>query len=127
MSAAPTKAAPLPLCVDLDGTLVATDTLWESALALLRTQPLRALQLPVWLASGRAALKRALAQAAPIDVASLPYRPEVLAYVAEARAAGRAVTPATACRLLLRADRAIGRIRARCCAPMETRKLGKAR
>lgn len=25
-----------PLCVDLDGTLIATDTLWESVLLLLR-------------------------------------------------------------------------------------------
>jgi 4-hydroxybenzoate polyprenyltransferase len=96
VSAAPSKFASLPLCVDLDGTLVATDTLWESALALLRTQPLRALQLPRWLAGGRAALKRALAEAAPIDVASLPYRTELLAYAAEARAAGRRVVLVTA-------------------------------
>jgi len=87
---------PLSLCVDLDGTLVATDTLWESALALLRTQPLRALLLPLWLLRGRAALKRALASAAPIDVALLPYRAEVLAYIAEARASGRPVLLATA-------------------------------
>ncbi len=96
MSAAPARSGPLPLCVDLDGTLVATDTLWEAALALLRTQPLRALRLPLWLAGGRAALKRALAEAAPIDVAALPYREDVLAYVAEARAAGRPVLLVTA-------------------------------
>ena len=96
MSAPQSKPAPLPLCVDLDGTLVATDTLWESALSLLRAQPLRALLLPVWLARGRAALKRALAEAAPIDVASLPYRAEVMAYAAEARAAGRPVVLVTA-------------------------------
>jgi len=94
--AAQPKPSPLPLCVDLDGTLVATDTLWESALALLRTQPLYALLLPVWLASGRATLKRSLAQAAPIDVAALPYRAEVLAYIAEARMAGRQVVLVTA-------------------------------
>jgi 4-hydroxybenzoate polyprenyltransferase len=96
VSAAQSKLAPLPLCVDLDGTLVATDTLWESALALLHTRPLRALLLPAWLVSGRAALKRALAHAAPIDVATLPYRAEVLAYIAEARAAGRRVVLVTA-------------------------------
>jgi len=96
LTAADERGARLSLCVDLDGTLVATDTLWESALALLRTQPLRALLLPVWLLRGRAALKRALANAAPIDVASLPYRAEVLAYIAEARASGRPVLLATA-------------------------------
>lgn len=96
MSAAQTKPAALPLCVDLDGTLVATDTLWESALALLRAQPLRALALPLWLAGGLPVLKRRLAEAAPIDVAALPYRSEVLAYAAEARAAGRSVVLVTA-------------------------------
>ncbi len=96
MSVAQTKPAALPLCVDLDGTLVATDTLWESALALLRSQPLRALALPFWLAAGLATLKRRLAEAAPIDVAALPYRAEVLAYAAEARAAGRSVVLVTA-------------------------------
>ncbi len=96
MSTAQPKRTALPLCIDLDGTLVATDTLWESTLALLRTQPLRALLLPVWLASGRAALKRELAQAAPIDVAALPYRTELLAYAAEARAQGRRVVLVTA-------------------------------
>ncbi|HEY8119758.1 MAG TPA: UbiA family prenyltransferase [Myxococcota bacterium] len=96
MSAPQPARSALPLCVDLDGTLVATDTLWESALALLRTRPLRALALPLWLAGGRAALKRALAEAAPIDVAALPYRADVLAYAAEARAAGRRVVLVTA-------------------------------
>jgi 4-hydroxybenzoate polyprenyltransferase len=96
VSASPREHAALPLCVDLDGTLVATDTLWESALALLRTQPLRALALPLWLARGRPALKRALAAAAPLEVATLPLRAEVLAYAAEARAAGRSVHLVTA-------------------------------
>jgi 4-hydroxybenzoate polyprenyltransferase len=96
VSAPEPSGARLPLCVDLDGTLVATDTLWESALTLVRAQPLRALLLPVWLVRGRAALKSALAAAAPLDVASLPYRSEVLAYVAEARAAGRDVVLVTA-------------------------------
>ena len=96
MSAAQSEPVALPLCIDLDGTLVATDTLWESALALLRTRPLRALALPLWLARGRPVLKRRLAEAAPIDVASLPYRSEVLAYAAEARVAGRSVVLVTA-------------------------------
>ncbi|OQW93225.1 MAG: hypothetical protein BWK79_12305, partial [Beggiatoa sp. IS2] len=47
-----------PLCVDLDGTLIATDSLWESALILLRTQPLAAFLLPVWLLRGKAYLKQ---------------------------------------------------------------------
>ncbi len=96
MSAAAPREAKLPLCIDLDGTLVATDTLWETGLAVLRSRPLAALALPFWLAAGRAELKRRLAAAAPIDVATLPYRSELLAYAAEARAAGRPVALVTA-------------------------------
>lgn len=38
-----------PLCVDLDGTLLATDSLWESLVLLLRIAPLMCLALPYWL------------------------------------------------------------------------------
>jgi 4-hydroxybenzoate polyprenyltransferase len=86
----------LPLCVDLDGTLVATDTLWESLLVCLRTRPAALLRLPLWLLAGRSRLKAELTRAAPPDVPGLPYREEVVAYLREARAAGRPVTLATA-------------------------------
>ncbi len=86
----------LPLAVDLDGTLVATDTLWESTLALLRERPLRALALPLWVLGGRARFKSELAARARPDAAALPYRQEVLAYLREAREEGRPVILATA-------------------------------
>ena len=54
----------LPLCVDLDGTLVKTDVLFESAAAALKAQPLLAFALPFWLLRGRAALKSELARRA---------------------------------------------------------------
>jgi 4-hydroxybenzoate polyprenyltransferase len=92
----PSARVALPLCIDLDGTLAATDTLWEGALALLRERPLRALALPLWVLGGRAALKRRLAAEAPLDVETLPLRAGVLGYAAEARAAGREVALVTA-------------------------------
>src|SRR5437764_311535 len=49
------------LCVDLDGSLLATDLLHESALELIRTRPWEALRIPFWLVSGRARLKGELA------------------------------------------------------------------
>ena len=49
-----TPGLDVPLCVDLDGTLIATDLLWESTLALLRTHPFDMVLLPVWLRKGRA-------------------------------------------------------------------------
>ena len=85
-----------PLCVDLDGTLVATDTLWESFLVLLKTAPHRVLVLLVVLLGGRPRLKRYLSTHAPIDPATLPYRKEVLELAREARQAGRPVLLVTA-------------------------------
>ena len=54
--------ASLPvLCVDLDGTLVKSDTLHDSALAVVRHRPVALLRIPGWLVHGKAALKRHLA------------------------------------------------------------------
>lgn len=85
-----------PLYVDLDGTLIASDTLWESAVALAHQRPADVLRLPAWLASGRAVLKRRIAERVSLDPATLPYRPDVLERIEKARAAGRRVVLATA-------------------------------
>lgn len=74
----------IPLCVDLDGTLVHTDLLHESALALLRRDPLYLVRLPLWLLRGKAHLKHEIARRAQPDVALLPYDARVLALLREA-------------------------------------------
>lgn len=76
------------LAVDLDGTLLRTDTLHESFWAALGRDPLAALAALGRIRAGRAALKAALARAAPVDAAALPYREEVLALLRDWRAAG---------------------------------------
>lgn len=91
----PTPAG-LPLYVDLDGSLLRSDLLVESALKLLRTDWTRAPELLRWLAQGKAALKTHLALAVELDVATLPYDPDVLEHVRSARAEGRRVVLATA-------------------------------
>jgi len=49
--------AALPvLCVDLDGTLVKSDTLHDSALAVARHHPAALLNIPDWLVQGKAVL-----------------------------------------------------------------------
>lgn len=68
----------IPLCVDLDGTLVHTDLLHESVLALLRRNPLYVFRLPLWLLRGKAHLKREVARRAAPDVALLPYDERVI-------------------------------------------------
>jgi len=68
----------LPLCVDLDGTLIRSDLLVESALGLLRRNPLYLLHFAGWLLRGKAHLKREIAHRTSIDVATLPYEPRVV-------------------------------------------------
>jgi 4-hydroxybenzoate polyprenyltransferase len=92
-TAASTKG---PLCVDLDGTLVATDTIGESFLGLLKTAPWKLFALLAALMQGRAKLKRYLAQNALVDPAALPYRDEVLDEMRRAREDGRRVLLVTA-------------------------------
>lgn len=82
--------------MDLDGTLVATDTLWESFLVLLKRAPYRVLALFFVILGGRPKLKRYLSTYAPVDPASLPYRSEVLDLARGAKDAGRPVLLVTA-------------------------------
>lgn len=89
------RADDVPLVVDLDGTLVRSDLLWESLVLFLRHHLLRAFLLPLWLLQGRVAFKERLAQAVAPDVAALPYDRAVLELVAAERARGRAVVLAT--------------------------------
>ena len=61
-SARETAPAELPLYVDLDGTLIQSDMLWESIARLLHEQPLTLLRLPGWLLAGKAAFKTRVAE-----------------------------------------------------------------
>lgn len=67
-----------PLCVDLDGTLLRSDILYESLLALLARNPFYIFMLPLWLARGKAALKRQLASRVKLAPESLPYDERVM-------------------------------------------------
>lgn len=88
-----------PLCVDLDGSLIFSDLLFESAFALLKQNALYLFLFPVWLMGGRANLKFQIAQRAPIDVSLLPYNQELLDYLSEEKAQGRQLVLATASNL----------------------------
>ncbi|MCA0042880.1 UbiA family prenyltransferase [Celeribacter litoreus] len=84
------------LAVDLDGTLLKSDMLYESFWSAASQNWRSALRAVTALADGKAALKRALAQSAPVDVETLPYNAEVLAYIANHRAEGGQVALVTA-------------------------------
>lgn len=84
-----------PLCVDLDGTLVKTDLLFESVLALLKTNPLYIFSLPMWLLKGKAHLKEQIALRVTLDVACLPYHEDLLTYLTGEHRAGRRIVLVT--------------------------------
>lgn len=85
----------IPLAVDLDGTLIASDLLWEGLFLLVRKNPFFLFLVPFWLAKGPARLKQAIAERVDIDPAALPYREAVLARLRQEREAGREIVLAT--------------------------------
>lgn len=70
--------------------------LLESFANVMHHAPLSIGALPVWLARGKAALKQELARRSRIAVETLPFDPEVLTLIAEAKAQGRRVVLCTA-------------------------------
>lgn len=70
-----------PLVVDLDGTLILTDVLHESAIQLFKNRPSQVFFLPLWLSDGKAQLKRKLASSAIFDPKNLPYNHEVISWL----------------------------------------------
>lgn len=86
----------LPLILDLDGTLLRTDTLVEAIVERLFSAPLQLFAALFSLLGGRAALKARLAEISRLDVEALPVREDLLAYAREQRDAGRPVYLVTA-------------------------------
>lgn len=77
------------LYVDLDGTLIYSDLLIESCLALLQRNALYVFALPFWLLRGRAYLKRQVAERVSLRVDLLPYNRELIDYLTTERQTGR--------------------------------------
>lgn len=90
-----------PLCVDLDGTLVKSDTLVDSLLALFRKRPILALALPGKLFQGKAAFKAFVTESVSLDVENLPYNRLLLQFLKEQHALGRPLYLATGADVVL--------------------------
>jgi len=84
------------LVVDLDGTLVKTDMLFETAWNVISSDIKTAFNAIKYIFSGRAALKQQLAAHAQIDTAQLPYNEIVLEFVRDWREKGGRVVLVTA-------------------------------
>jgi len=79
----------IPLCVDLDNTLLRTDLLFESFVAALKRHPTSVLLTPFWLLKGRAFLKQQIARRGGACVRDLPIRDELLEFLRVQRRSGR--------------------------------------
>ena len=82
-------AAAKPLAVDLDGTLVRTDTLYETIALNLFRRPVATVAAGLSVVRGKAALKRSVAALELPDPETLPLEGEFVEYLKRERAAGR--------------------------------------
>lgn len=81
----------LPLCVDLDGSLIATDMLYESLVRALKKNIFIVFLIPFWVLRGPHVLKYELARRAQIEFSVLPYRKHVVQWLQEQKQVGRRI------------------------------------
>ena len=86
----------IPLCVDLDGTIIKTDLLHESSIKFIKKNPFNIFLMLWWLTKGRAFLKKQLANKVKLDIDLLPYNQEVIKYCEEAGNSGQQIFLVTA-------------------------------
>ena len=86
----------LPLCVDLDGTLIQTDSLWEACLRLISQNPFMILLFPLWLFLGKAGFKHKISQHVELAPSSLPFNANLLKYLTQQRLHNRHIVLVTA-------------------------------
>lgn len=80
-----------PLILDIDGTLLKSDLLWESVAALVASHPVKSLLIPFYILRGRPALKNFLARESGLDVSEVPLSPSARGMIERAEAEGRMV------------------------------------
>ena len=85
-----------PLFVDLDGTLVLIDTLWEQLVALLKKNLFMLFCFLRWILQGKAFFKWKVAGKSALSPESLPYNTEVLDFLRKEHMKGRHIVLATA-------------------------------
>ncbi len=93
---ADTAGAEVPLCVDLDGTLVRSDLLFEGLARLAKAGPGPLFMAPFWLSKGKAGFKRELAKRVALEPSTLPYDLRLLQFLRKEKDQGRRLVLATA-------------------------------
>lgn len=84
-----------PLVVDLDGSLIYTDLLWESIAQLLKAKPYYVFHFLFWLLQGKAVLKHQIASHTTVHPEHLPYDQILLQEVKRQHEQGRLTVLAT--------------------------------
>mgnify|MGYP006187504179 CR=1 FL=1 len=85
-----------PIAVDLDGSLIYTDILYETFLNAFSKNPFIIFYLPFWILGGKANLKSKLAEFATIEVSSLPFNFELINWLKQQKVLGRKLVLCTA-------------------------------
>lgn len=85
-----------PLCVDLDGTLVETNTLFEAGLAAIKKNPFRLLRFAFAALKGKAHVKHVIGEYAKEESFTWLFNSKLLAFLRIERAKGRTLILATA-------------------------------
>lgn len=85
------------MCVDLDGTLINSNLLWDGIVLLLKNNPFYLLLMPFWLVTGgRPNLKRQVARRTPLEPKNILYNRELLECLETEHKTGRQLVLATA-------------------------------
>jgi 4-hydroxybenzoate polyprenyltransferase len=90
------EIASVPLCVDLDDTLIKSDLLFETILLLGKQSPAYIFALPFWILKGRGFLKRQVVLRVRLEIAKLPFRRELIDFLRMQKKSGRRLVLVTA-------------------------------
>lgn len=90
------KRLTIPLCVDLDGSLIHSDLLLETFLLLIKRNPLYLFLIVFWLMGGKAALKAEIAKRVTLNPVALPYNHTFLQWLQVEKESGRPLWLCTA-------------------------------
>ncbi len=88
-TSAPVPFAPIPLYVDLDGTLIKSDVSFESLLLLLKKNLFYLALVPWWLSKGLANLKAEIAARVDVPIEHLPLNGEFWQFLEAEKQQGR--------------------------------------
>lgn len=84
------------LCLDLDGTLIRSDALFESIFQMAKVNPFLLLLVPIWLLKGKPNLKEEINKRIDFNAKYLPYNQGLIDYVISEKSNGRKIYLATA-------------------------------